>query len=211
MSKIKEAIGKKINRLLILEKIGNKYKVKCDCGNEKIVRAYDVLRGFIKSCGCYNKEINSKVHYVNGMRRTRFGGIWGCINTRCYNKNRKEYKNYGGRGIICEWKSLLDFKNDMYKSYLEHIKLFGEKNTTIERIDVNGNYCKENCKWATIKEQSKNRRNSKKIIFKKRSYLLVEISDKLGISRSTLYSGYYRAISLNKLIFKSKNYEFSIK
>ena len=83
---------------------------------------------------------------------------WRCILARCNNKNNKAYKHYGGRGIKCEWKTFIEFRDDIYESYKEHLELFGKKNTTIDRIDVDGNYCKSNCRWATLLQQRNNRR-----------------------------------------------------
>lgn len=91
------------------------------------------------------------------MWGSRFYNIYYSIRGRCSNK----HPNYGGRGIRCEWLEFLVFKDDMYESYLKHCNKFGEKNTTIDRIDVNRNYCKDNCRWATMKEQAKNKRFSR--------------------------------------------------
>mgnify|MGYP001605568036 FL=1 len=77
------------------------------------------------------------------------------MKARCNNPKNHKYPIYGARGIKCLWNKFEDFRDDMYESYLEHVKEFG-KNTSIDRIDVNGHYCKENCRWATAKEQSIN-------------------------------------------------------
>ena len=76
------------------------------------------------------------------------------IKSRCNNPNNAKYHRYGGRGIKNLWNSFEEFKNDMYESYLEHRK--NNSYSSIDRIDNDGNYCKENCKWADYKEQSRN-------------------------------------------------------
>jgi len=141
-------------------------------------------------------------------KKTRIWRIWQCINTRCKNKNRYEYKNYGGRGIKNEWKSFIDFRDDMYKNYLKHCEEYGEKETTIDRVDNNGNYNKRNCKWSTNREQNRNIRKTKRLIFKNKECLLIDLCDMLNINKSTLYSAYYRNQNNNK--YFCKNYEFKI-
>lgn len=93
----------------------------------------------------------------HGLSYTKFYRTWLGINRRCNYKKDVSYKHYGARGIKCLWGSFKEFKDDMYESFLEHDKKYGGRNTSIERIDVNGNYCKENCTWATMSEQQLNK------------------------------------------------------
>ena len=187
MSRIKDITGNKYGRLTVIEfsyMKGTKsyWKCKCDCGNECIVRK-DCLnrkdnRG-VKSCGCLNNEkrkesgenILKKYRFKkknnlpgelsHSNRKSpyfRFYDIFCGMRDRCNNPNNVAYKYYGEKGIKVEWLSYEDFFNDMYESYIEHVKLYGEKETTIDRIDSNKSYCKDNCKWATYKEQANNKR-----------------------------------------------------
>lgn len=123
---------------------------QCACGNKKWVRFRDLCRGHTKSCGCLAKSID-------GLSRTRIYRIWRGMKQRCFNPNFRGYKYYGGRGIAVDdlWAdNFLNFYSDMFESYCNHVKVHGEKNTTLDRIDPNGNYCKDNCRWATYKEQN---------------------------------------------------------
>ena len=150
----------------------------------------------------YNCGKNNS-HYKHGMKGTRFYNIWKGIKVRCYNKNRMYYKNYGGRGIeVCiEWKnSFIDFYNDMYSDYIIHCKKYGEKNTTIDRKDNNGNYCKQNCRWATQQEQMENSRMARKIIFNKKVYTLSALARKYNMYSSTLYKRLNRGMKIEEAL-----------
>ena len=88
---------------------------------------------------------------------------WSGIKQRCKDPSQKGYKYYGGRGIKCLWGSYEKFKKDMYAGFLIHVRKFGYRNTTIERIDNNKSYSGANCKWATYKEQRLNKREEKSV------------------------------------------------
>ena len=106
------------------------------------------------------KEGSDNYRYRHGMFGTRLYNIWRSMKQRCYCPNHLYYKYYGGKGIsVCnKWLVFACYKNDMYESYLEHVEAFGEKDTTMDRIDSNGNYELSNVSWSTRKEQANNRK-----------------------------------------------------
>ena len=97
-------------------------------------------------------------HYIrHGMFGTRFYHTWANMLSRCETSTDRTFKFYGARGIRVEWSNFPEFKKDMYASYKRHIKLYGKKETTIDRRNSKGNYSKTNCRWATLKTQQRNK------------------------------------------------------
>lgn len=184
-------VGKRFGRLYVVsradvDKWGRPaFVCRCDCGNEVIVSGNSLNRGFTKSCGCLQRELISNRAKKHGMRSTKFYKIYIGILDRCNNKNSTSYHNYGARGIKCLWSSFEEFRDDMYESYLDHIEKHGEKNTLIDRIDVNGNYSKENCRWATWEEQANNRTTNKYIKVDGEVLTVAQAAKKFGIIYET--------------------------
>ena len=126
---------------------------KCDCGNSLYVYDRTVKKGNIVSCGCV-KPLRKKHKSKHGMHLSKTYKAWQNMKTRCDNPETPYYINYGGRGISYDpyWSDFENFYNDM-----------GEvpDGLTLDRVDVNGSYCKDNCRWADWKTQATNKRASK--------------------------------------------------
>jgi hypothetical protein len=167
--KIEDYVWKKIWKLSIINYyiINNKYYTDCicECGKTKTnIYLWRLINWWNLSCWCV--QWKNKSNLKHGMSRwwpnwrERIYRIWIWIKSRTEREKDIRYKDYGWRWIKCEWKCFKEFKEDMYDSYLKHVEIYWEKQTTIDRIDNDWNYYKENCKWSTIIQQANNRRNS---------------------------------------------------
>lgn len=164
------------------------WNCRCDCGNERVVRWTRLWEGTVKSCGCLRRE----GHRKHMLSRDRFMWRRYAINSRCTDPWNQNRHNYGGRWIKCLWNAPIEFKNDMYDSYLEHVKEHWRRNTTIDRIDVNWHYCKDNCRWATIKEQWNNTRFNIFLEMNWKKQTIAQRADELWVNRRTAYDRYHR-------------------
>jgi len=188
MAKLIDLTGKQFGKLKVLKKgeineDENTYWVcECECGNLRNVRSYTLRTGRVVSCGC-NREKNKVKH---GGFGTRLYSCWMGMKRRCTNNEvwNKKWESYGGRGISIHDEWVDDFVP--FKTWA--LKNGYQDDLTLDRIDVDGNYNPNNCKWSTPKEQQNNRRINRKVTIDKETKNISEWADFLGINRSTVYS-----------------------
>jgi len=193
MPEYKDISGQKFGRLTAIKRVGkNKHshslwKCQCNCGNETVVELPKLTTEHTKSCGCLREEKMREKRLKHGATidgKSRLYEIWCSMRSRCHNENKKNYKNYGGRGIkICEtWeKSFEKFRswanNNGYSDNLE-----------IDRIDNLKGYYPENCRWVVRGKQMNNKRNNVHLRFNGKTKTIAEWAKETGISYNTLYA-----------------------
>ena len=131
---------------------------RCDCWTVKFIQRARLRNWYCTSCWCYQRECAKKLMTKHWKRYNRIYKIFKGMKDRCIYEWNASYKNYWARWVKCEWKCFEDFYRDMHESYEDHVKQFGEKQTTLDRVNPELNYCKENCRWATYSEQNRNKR-----------------------------------------------------
>lgn len=198
MGKFIDLTGQRFGRLEVLEKGENfkdkqghnrfKWKCKCDCGNTTFVLQSSLARNLTKSCGCLQKEAVSNISKQSAkhnLSSSRLYRIWAGMKDRCTNVHSPIYKYYGKRGIcICEeWGDFINFfRWAVQNGYSDSL--------SIDRINVNGNYSPENCRWVTQKEQTNNTRRNCFIEINKESKTIAQWSEELDINYHQLYDIY---------------------
>ena len=190
-------IGKKYGKLTVIDfkekreritKSGKKYGYKyfflckCECGNNKIIEWKKLKEGYTQSCGCIRKEKTSQMAIKHNLWQSKLYNRWHLIKNRCYNKNYNRYKDYGGRGIrVCD-----EWKNDFKTFYDWAINNGYNDKLTLDRIDVNGNYEPENCRWITNLEQQHNKRNNKLLTYNGETKCIAEWAKFTGLTHTIL-------------------------
>lgn len=200
----KDIINEKFGRLTVIKRVEDdkhqnaRWLCKCDCGNFTEALGISLRNGRTKSCGCLLKEVKRRrkkdKRYIDCPLYWRFSRI----KDRCYNINNPRYKDYGGRGIkICdEW---LDKEKGFINFYNWAISNGYKEGLTIDRINVNGDYEPNNCRWATMIQQNNNKRNNIIVKYNNENMTLKQWSDLLNLNYKMVYFNYKRGIKLEKI------------
>ena len=184
MSAKVDITGRRFGRWTVIRDSGQRsnsrvlWECRCDCGTVKLMSSNHLLKGRSLSCGCLRNELSLKKHTSHGLSKQKIYRIWAGMIARCYCQKQSNYQNYGGRGIsVCdEWHS------NFCSFYEWSMKNGYKEDLTIERIDVNGDYCPDNCKWIPRSEQCNNTRQSHFITIDGKTLTIKQWSKKIGMS-----------------------------
>lgn len=194
--------GMKFGRLTVLERdLDNKakgvhWKCVCDCGNFTSTSTTALMKGLSKSCGCLHKEKVSQKSKKHGMHKTRIYKMWQNLKARCNCPSSNKFYNYGGRGI----KACDEWQDDFMAFYEWAMKKGYSDNLTIDRIDSNGDYCPENCRFATYSQQSDNRRNTRTYTLNGETKTLKEWANITGLSLRMISARWERGWSAERAL-----------
>lgn len=209
MAKVKHDLtGQKFGKLTVIRqapdhicssgKRDTMWECRCDCGKITQAKTWDLTSGHKVSCGCirdsdeYREHLSEKATIHGGSRvgrKERLYRVWCAMIERCGNPHNSHYVSYGGRGIkVCEeWRNSYDaFRTWALANGYDGQAQRGQ--CTIDRIDVNGNYCPENCRWVSMDKQANNKRNSHMLTFQGKTQTISEWAKEIGVGATTLLS-----------------------
>ena len=203
----KDISGERFGRLTAIEPIGKTkagniiWRCKCDCGNIKDVSTKYLGHG-TSSCGCYKREVHADMLRTHGKSDSKLFPVWNTMIGRCTNPNAHEYENYGGRGIkVCdEWQSFENFYEwAIANGYDENSD---RKNSTLDRINVDGNYEPLNCRFVSMKTQQRNKRSNVLVTYNGETHCLSEWAEIAGIRYGTFLKRIYAGWSMEDAMTK---------
>ena len=202
MSRLIDLPGSKFGRLTVVERSAKSRKAGhamwtclCDCGTFCEVDSYALRHGLTRSCGCLMREWQNASHCTHGKSGSRLYSIWLGMRDRCNRPGNKYYGHYGGRGIkVCfAWDTSFEAFSDWADQAGYNDSL------TIDRIDVNGDYCPENCRWATVVEQGRNKRYNRKLQYRGEEKTLGEWAEETGIPIALISSRFSRGWNAERI------------
>jgi hypothetical protein len=213
MGQIIDITGKTFGRLAVLKQSTMRrhgkiaWECVCQCGARIVVSGNSLKRGNTTSCGCRHAEIKNAIGdkcRTHGMCRTPEYASWCSMKDRCNNPNNDDYAHYGGRGIrICDrW-------NDSFEAFIADIGHKPFPRATVDRIQVNGNYEPGNCRWATQAEQTRNKRNNRRLTFNGVTRTLSEWEALLGFKRGVIDGRIKRGWSVELALSTGKCHRWS--
>lgn len=203
--------GQRFGRLVAISRAGVNarkqvlWRYRCDCGGEKVAVASEVKRGKTQSCGCLAQEqrqaaAQTQCHAYSKSQWVREYRSWEHMLQRCYDPADKRYSVYGGRGIkVCEaWRdSFRAFADDMGRAPAGY---------TLDRIDVDGDYAPENCRWATRKEQANNMRTNRLVTMRGKTQTVRQWCDELGADSNLVYQRLFRGWGEKRAILEPSHW-----
>lgn len=202
MAKVKGMTGQRFGKLAVIEFAGMNHegsamwKCICDCGKDTVVRGYTLRRGDTQSCGCFIGEAASVRNATHRMTKTRLYVCWKSMKSRCYYENDVAFERYGGRGI----KVSKEWRDDFLAFREWALKNGYEDNLTLDRIDSNGNYEPNNCRWLTLAAQQSNRSDTIHLEFNGKNQTLTEWAHEIGISVAQLSKRLKNGMSIEDAI-----------
>jgi hypothetical protein len=197
MPRLRHFIGTRFGRLAITARAGTRISCRCDCGAETVVSLANLTTGHTTSCGCARRETTVSRSLRHGAarrkRHTRAYETWCGMLKRCRNPNSRDWPNYGGRGITVDerWLRFENFLADMGDPPARH---------SIERKERNGPYCKDNCIWATRRDQNRNTRRNRFLTSRGRTQTLQAWADEIGINHTSLLGRLRRGWDIDRAL-----------
>jgi hypothetical protein len=189
--------GSRFGRLTVIEQ-RQKYShlCECECGSRVVVKTADLKRGHTRSCGCLHADGIRETFTTHGMAGSPEHNIWNLMRRRCLNPDSKDYRHYGGRGILCcdRWAA-------SFSAFVGDMGLRPSPNHTLDRIDNNGHYEPGNCRWSTRKEQALNRRACRLLTARGTTLPVSLWAERRGMRPGTLFARLNKGWTVENSLF----------